>query len=235
MEKILGEPGRRNIGFGPVIDGTVVPADIPVRFRRGEQHDVPFLVGANSYEGSLTAAFGVTPAAVWAVAGPEADALKAAYEEDGIADEKILAAKVWGDASFVAGARYLASRMRTVSSPAYLYHFTYVASGRRGQVPGAAHGSDVPYVFNNIGKLAMLRGVVNTQDAAMGALVSGYWVQFAKTGNPNGGGRPHWPPYDAATDTLLELGEEVAARKGFAREKMEIFDARYERLAGLAD
>jgi para-nitrobenzyl esterase len=66
-------------------------------------------------------------------------------------------------------------------------------------------------------------------------MVSAYWVQFAKTGNPNGIGRPRWPAYDQATDTLLELGEEVAVRKGFAKKKMETFDARYERLAGVKE
>jgi para-nitrobenzyl esterase len=234
MEKVLGEPGRRAIGFGPVIDGVVVPADIGVLFGRGEQHDVPFMVGANDYEGSLTAAFAITPEMIKASAGEEAEALWAAYAGDGIDDEKILANKIWGDASFVAGARYLAGKMSTVSSPAYLYHFTYLTSGRRGQIPGAPHGGDVPYVFGNVEKLTMFRGMVKTEDVAMGKLVSGYWVQFAKTGNPNGGGRPHWPVYETASDALLELGEEVAVRTGFAKEKMDIFDARYLRRVGLA-
>jgi para-nitrobenzyl esterase len=235
METVLGEGGRRNIGFGPFIDGTVVPDDIGAVFKRGEQHDVPFLLGANSYEGSLAAVFGITPQMVRAVSGPEADAVWAAYKGDGIEDETILASKIWGDATFVAGARYLADQMHTVSSPAYLYHLSYVTSGRRGEVPGAVHGGDVPYVFKTLDKMPMLRDMINTQDVAMASLVSAYWVQFAKTGSPNGGGRPRWPAYDAKTDTLLELGEEVAVRKGFAKKKMEIFDARYERLAGVKE
>jgi len=85
----FGPACRRNIGFGPVVDGTVVPADIGVLFGRGEQHDVPFLLGANSYEGSLTAAFGITPQMVFALAGRDADTLRAAYAPDGIADEKM--------------------------------------------------------------------------------------------------------------------------------------------------
>ena len=75
-----------------------------------------------------------------------------------------------------------------------------------------------------------LRGAGNTRDAAMASLMSAYWVQFAKTGNPNGGGRPQWPAYDAETDTLLELGDEVATRSGFEKRKMEVFDGRYSRL-----
>jgi para-nitrobenzyl esterase len=234
MEKILGERGRRNLGSGPFIDGTVVPDDIGAVFRRGEQHDVPFLLGANSYEGSLAAVFGITPQMVRAVAGPEADAMWAAYASDGIEDEAVLASTIWGDATFVAGARYLADQMRTVSSPAYLYHFSYVTSGRRGEVPGAVHGGDVPYVFKSLDKLPTLRNKINTLDAVMASLVSAYWVQFSKTGNPNGGGRPNWPAYDAETDDLLELGDEVTVRKGFAKKKMDIFDARYERLAGMS-
>jgi para-nitrobenzyl esterase len=30
----------------------------------------------------------------------------------------------------------------------------------------------------------------------MGRMMSGYWVDFVKTGDPNGEGRPEWPRYD---------------------------------------
>jgi para-nitrobenzyl esterase len=33
----------------------------------------------------------------------------------------------------------------------------------------------------------------------------GYWVAFAKTGDPNGEGRPHWPAYSPQTDILLDF------------------------------
>jgi len=42
--------------------------------------------------------------------------------------------------------------------------------------------------------------------------MSDYWVAFAKTGDPNGGGRPRWPVYDPMSNAYLELGPVVAQR-----------------------
>jgi len=39
--------------------------------------------------------------------------------------------------------------------------------------------------------------------------MSGYWVQFAKTGNLNGEGLVEWPSYDSSDDQYMELGEVV--------------------------
>ena len=46
---------------------------------------------------------------------------------------------------------------------------------------------------------------MTTADVAMAKVTSAYWVSFAKTGNPNGGGRPRWPRHDAATDTVMNF------------------------------
>jgi para-nitrobenzyl esterase len=233
VETLLQRPGDRDSTLGPFVDGTVIPAEIGVVFSRGEQHDVPFLLGSNSYEGSIAVTFGGTPETVFGLLGGELlRQLREAYRVD---DDKLLAAQLWGDASFVAPARFLARNMSRVESPAFLYHFTYVVSGRRGTVPGAAHGTDVPFVFRAIDRIGLLRGLVNTQDVAMASLISAYWVQFAKTGDPNGAGRPHWPAYEPGADVLLELGEEVTARTGFARERLDILEGRYQGMLGLEE
>ena len=43
----------------------------------------------------------------------------------------------------------------------------------------------------------------------MGDLASAYWVSFAKTGDPNGGGRPAWPRHDPAVDRMLHFTNSV--------------------------
>jgi para-nitrobenzyl esterase len=42
-------------------------------------------------------------------------------------------------------------------------------------------------------------------DLAMARTMSGYWVDFVKAGDPNGGGRPAWPRYDPARGDVLKL------------------------------
>lgn len=41
--------------------------------------------------------------------------------------------------------------------------------------------------------------------------MNAYWVNFVKSGNPNGAGLPAWPRYDPANDALLEFTAEGKA------------------------
>ena len=52
-----------------------------------------------------------------------------------------------------------------------------------------------------------------------------YWVQFAKTGDPNVEGRPDWPAYDPVSDNHLELAEQITKGTGVHRAAGELFEA----------
>ena len=45
-------------------------------------------------------------------------------------------------------------------------------------------------------------------DEAAAKQANAYWINFAKTGDPNGGSLPHWPAYSAAGDELLNFTED---------------------------
>jgi len=82
----------------------------------------------------------------------------------------------------------------------------------------AAHTAEIPFVFGNLGSNPALNPALtpaSAQDVAMSKIMSAYWTNFAKTGNPNGGGSVNWPAYvgDGAGRgaDLLELGDTVAA------------------------
>jgi carboxylesterase type B len=55
-------------------------------------------------------------------------------------------------------------------------------------------------------------GETNAEDKKLVDLMTGYWAQFAKTGNPNGPGLPQWPVYDPKADLVFEIGHEVKLR-----------------------
>jgi para-nitrobenzyl esterase len=52
---------------------------------------------------------------------------------------------------------------------------------------------------------ALMKDKVSEANLAMARTISGYWVDFVKAGDPNGGCRPAWPRYDPATGEVLSV------------------------------
>lgn len=108
----------------------------------------------------------------------------------------------------IAGARTLSGEIARAGVPVYAYRFSYVAESIKQ--PGAQHASDIPFFFDT---QAIKYGAATTaRDNAMGDAVSDYLVNFARTGNPNGGGLPRWPRYDANADVLMDFAADGKPR-----------------------
>ncbi len=206
--------------YGPVVDGIYLPAAPRNVFAEGKQAPVPFIVGANSFEASLMGAFRVNAERIRGYVGAGGALIRKLYGDD----EDQAARELFGDALFVGPARYLAARVSETRQPAFLYHFSYVLEARRGKVPGAAHGSEIPFVFDTLDRSPVAK-LVTDQDRKMAGVMSSYWVQFAKTGDPNRSGLPQWPVYRPSEDELLEFGSEIAVRERFRADKLDAIDA----------
>ncbi|HEY2843235.1 MAG TPA: carboxylesterase family protein, partial [Bryobacteraceae bacterium] len=58
-----------------------------------------------------------------------------------------------------------------------------------------------------------------------------YWTNFAKTGDPNGGGLPLWPKFDAAARGYIEFTDSgPAAREGLRRPYCDVYVDNMKRL-----
>jgi para-nitrobenzyl esterase len=53
----------------------------------------------------------------------------------------------------------------------------------------------------------------------LGRVIQGYWVNFAKTGDPNGEGLPEWPRFNKDDQNLMVLDEDVHAAKAECGER----------------
>jgi para-nitrobenzyl esterase len=93
--------------------------------------------------------------------------------------------------------------MARLGLPTWWYRFSYVAESLRDKWKGAPHGFEIPYAFDI--PAAHVGDKVTDADKAMGALASAYWVAFARTGDPNGDGRPQWPRHDPASDKVINF------------------------------
>jgi para-nitrobenzyl esterase len=214
MEQILDYQANNMLGAGgslnPVVDGRIVVGSVGAAFREGRQHKVPYLTGATSWEGSLlTWANSADP--VLGVLGMSADEARQLYGES---DYRILNNKLYVDL-FLGSQRYLAKHHAAAGQPTFVYFFSRILDEHQEDFPGAAHGAETRYAFKTLDSLKLLgSGVgvfgnhINARDHRYADMVSAYWVQFAKTGNPNGESRPGWPQASHGNDLLLEFSQD---------------------------
>ncbi len=106
-------------------------------------------------------------------------------------------------------ARFMAQSMEGMKSRAYLYHFTRLPDTPMTRKLKVHHGADLAFIFGNMKKAD---GYTDTDLKLAGQMMQ-YWVNFAKTGNPNGTGLPYWPAYERATDLNLEFFDTIRVQK----------------------
>jgi para-nitrobenzyl esterase len=94
------------------------------------------------------------------------------------------------------------------STPLYLYLYDHAEPGPDSATWGAFHGAELPYVFDTL-DAAPDRPFVAV-DREIAERIAGYWVNFVKTGTPNGRGLPQWPAFDAAAPAVMEIGDRFA-------------------------
>jgi len=81
------------------------------------------------------------------------------------------------------------------SAPAYLYLFAWKAPVLDGR-PRAFHCSELAFCFDNTDRCENMTGG-GPGPRALAANVSQAWINFARSGNPNHSGLPHWPAFTA--------------------------------------
>lgn len=166
---------------------------------------VPVLMGANSADGFP---FVTDKAQIFASFGTQADTVRALYDPHGTTTGLQLGIATTADTMMIeptrANARLLAPRQ-----PVWLYRFAYARPEMQAAMGGAAHASEIPYAF---GTLAARRDApLLPEETFVSQIMHRYWLNFVKTGRPEGPGLPAWPQA-VAGDTTVQIIDAQGAR-----------------------
>jgi para-nitrobenzyl esterase len=221
----------------PIVDGYVFPDTLRSIFQRGAQNDVPLITGSNAHERGATVQPAATVAAFVANAralfGAAADRFLQLYAAATDADVREVGGYAIGDQLFSwQNWTWANLQTQTGKAPVHYYRFTRVPpqpanitySDNPHRVPRAFHCAEIPYAFGNLGSRDW---PWEQWDHQLADTMSSYWVNFAATGDPNGAGLPNWPVFDAAADSVMIFGNEIAPSAVPNIERLKFWDDYY--------
>ena len=207
-----------------IIGDAALPQPILDTFRRRKQARLPLVIGSNSDEATVAAAFGVDPAKLVERLRAGKYLLKALYP--GIADDAQLGRETVRDVVFTAYARNIAY-LHSRTAPVWRYYFSHVQQGQQGKVPGVAHGGEIPFVMDTSNDCGCLVMPFTGADRDFARQVGDYWYAFALSGDPGVAGAPAWAQDSARKAQLLEFGGvtegQIVPRKDFMNARLNAF------------
>jgi para-nitrobenzyl esterase len=232
-----------------IVDGWVVPRNYSATYAAGTQHNVLVIAGFNKDETGATpdTAFervrdrpqgpgnNNVPRAIGKLAdyqafasqrfGPMTDEFLRLYPASTDLEAFRANNAAIRDNARVSLWMWATSWRKAATKPVYLYFWTHAPPGRNHDISGAYHGSEMAYVFNH-------GNVPNEpwtdEDRRIGDIVSSYWVNFAKNGNPNSPGLPEWKAFDGKSAQVMELGEQFQAIPLADTSKVDFWKRFYE-------
>src|ERR1035441_576666 len=193
--------------FGVVVDGYVQPASANDMFAQGRQNDVPTLTGCNKDDIGAGSSSTLTAEAFQRQAQRYAD-LAGEFLKlyPAATDEQARASQSQSSLDSMRASMYVwaVNRGLAAKTKVYTYFWDHTLPGPDAALYGAFHTSEVPYVMNS---LAMSARPFVEADRKIADVMSSYWVNFIRTGDPNGKGLAHWPAIGERPETTMELGD----------------------------
>jgi para-nitrobenzyl esterase len=219
------------------VDGWVLPDEIRTLFAQKRQNIVPVIVGSNANEMTSLAGGAAVPATleefrkrIAAQYGSHAGEFEAVYRVRSDADIRRAMLESLRDTVFSLHMRSWARFTVDAGAYAYLYFFAHVPPSPRADELQAFHAAEIPYVFDVVPSADPREaGFTYTEvDRRLADAMSSYWVNFVKTGDPNGPGLPPWPRYDRVNEPYLQFGDAITAGTHLLKRELDFHEAQQE-------
>ena len=223
------------------VDGWLLPRPAVEIFEAGEHNAVPVLVGSTANEGyqlfPLDESLSQNDFDGWLSQqfGDRAAAVAAAYADEIAQSPGMAQHTIFTDQFMAGGMRTWADLVSSNGDSAYLYYMSHIPPAFRLYMHdqpqlesdgepvelysyGAYHSGDLVYVFGNVG---LVGDHWRDSDHQLARTMSRYWVEFARSGDPNAEGLPTWPEHDLEERPAMEFGEPTRARTGILQQKLD--------------
>lgn len=220
--------------FRPTIDGYFFPKAVDAIFKAGEQAHIPLLLGWNSQEGSYQ---GVLQGKEPTVANfqealekmfPGRGALAfAAYHANTEEEVKQAAGDLAGD-NFTGFSTWKWGNMHAAhGQPVFQYYYARPRPALDENSPkGATHSAEIEYAMGNLPTNTVYDW--SDDDYQVSTIFQSYYLNFVKTGNPNGLGLPQWPTVnEGEMPHILHLDVDTYAKPDKLRARYEFLDGVY--------
>jgi para-nitrobenzyl esterase len=223
-EEIL--KAARDLGgmqMGLTLDGYALPFNFLQTFKEGKHNDVPVMMGWVTGDGALFGKPDITAEKFAQQAnekyGPNAAAYLKVFSAGTDTEAQASQAKL-AVLNFASLPAYLLAGYN--KRPTFIYEDGYVPTDKPGFLNyGAFHTSEVPFALHT---LHLWNRPWKQADYDVQELMSSYWIQFVKTGNPNGNGLPQWNAYKKGAGTILEINTTTVTKPGLYKNEFEILE-----------
>ena len=209
--------------FWPVVDGYVITDDQYKLYEKGEYNDVDVLIGTNSNEGwmfSFPYPVEAFEANVRNNYGEWADRLLEIYPASTPDEVRSASADIFRDGSFAWGTYAWANlQSKTGKKNVFMYYFDQNSENMFMKVPhGACHVAEMAFIYDwHLGPFTKV-------EEHMAQIMTRYWINFCKTGNPNADGLPYWPTYIQGKPTVMTFHEGFQVTPVPNQKQMDFFE-----------
>lgn len=211
----------------PVVDGDYLPTSPVTEDSFAEAgRDIPLLIGSNLNEWTVFSGTMADPneplseeelnARLQEKYGENANSVKAAFAEAYPNESDTSALYVDSTLIRLPILKIMAHKADQNGAPVYAYVFSWGTS---------YHTAEIPFVFNNIDRVTVSGDAEEAQRLA--DIMSQAWINFARTGNPNGDNIPNWVPYTREEGATMIFDNESYLTYNHDKELMSILAPDY--------